>query len=57
MSWGYWGITAGLLILVTLFFFALNLFYGGIQGPTDAETQTPKDGGEAKPASGSRHAA
>ncbi|HKN88452.1 MAG TPA: hypothetical protein VJV04_16415 [Nitrospiraceae bacterium] len=27
MSWGYWGIVAGLLALLTVFFFCLDLFY------------------------------
>jgi hypothetical protein len=27
MSWGYWGIVAGLLALLTVFFFCMDLFY------------------------------
>jgi hypothetical protein len=26
MSWGYWGIVAGLLALLTVFFFCMDLF-------------------------------
>ena len=29
MSWGYWGIVTGLLVLVTVFFFTIDLFYRG----------------------------
>jgi len=57
MSWGYWGIVTGLLTLVTLFFFSLDLFYGGVEAPPDIEKQTPPTGAEADATSRSRHAA
>lgn len=31
MSWGYWGIVAGLGVLLALFFISLDLFYSGTE--------------------------
>jgi hypothetical protein len=54
MSWGYWGIVTGLLVLVTVFFFSIDLFYRGKKTPSD-ELAPDKRG--ATHEAGSRHAA
>jgi len=52
MSWGYWGIITGVLVLLTVFFFCIDLLYRdqrrdlGMGRPGDSE-RSP----------GSRHAA
>ena len=54
MSWGYWGIVTGLLILVTVFFFCIDLVYRGKKTPPNE--RTPDKLGATHEA-GSRHAA
>jgi hypothetical protein len=55
MSWGYWGIVAGLLVLLTVFFFCIDLLYRDKTKPVHGE-DIP-DGQEATRAAGSKHAA
>lgn len=49
MSWGYWGIVAGLLALLTIFFVSVDLVYSGAksirQAPRGA-TDGPVEAGE-----------
>ncbi len=49
MSWGYWGIVAGLLALLTIFFVSLDLVYSGAKtirqaprGTTDEPVEAAK---------------
>lgn len=55
MSWGYWGIVAGLLILLTGFFFCMDLLYRGTE-KTPPYEGIP-DGREAARSADSKHAA
>lgn len=50
MSWGYWGIVTGILILVTVFFFCVDLLY---RSDTTSEKRVP----DATAKDESRHAA
>lgn len=50
MSWGYWGIVTGILIIVTVFFFCVDLLYRSDATPEKRVTDAIA-GGE------SRHAA
>lgn len=43
MSWGYWGIVAGLLALVAIFFVSMDLLYAGTKGVRQAP-RSPADG-------------
>jgi hypothetical protein len=57
MSWGYWGIVSGLLVLLTVFFFCIDLLYDVLQkfpgmGKTGAPAETT-----TKSSSDSEHAA
>jgi hypothetical protein len=56
MSWGYWGIVAGLLALLTVFFFCMDLFYRNEKKKTSDEGIP---GGQEKTAraADSKHAA
>jgi hypothetical protein len=55
MSWGYWGIVTGLLVLLTVFFFCLDLLY------PDEKKRMPSedipDGQKTTRAADSKHAA
>ena len=59
MSWGYWGIVAGLGVLLAVFFISLDLFYSDTKeaakrnGPGAEERQ----GGSRTAASNAKHAA
>ncbi len=59
MSWGYWGIVAGLGVLLAVFFISLELLYSGTKeaakgnGPGAEERQ----GESQAAASNARHAA
>jgi hypothetical protein len=52
MSWGYWGIITGVLVLLTVFFFCIDLLYRDQK--RGLGTGRP---GDAERPSGSRHAA
>jgi hypothetical protein len=55
MSWGYWGIVAGLLVLLTIFFFCMDLLYRDEKKAMPGE-DIP-DSQKATRAAGSKHAA
>jgi hypothetical protein len=55
MSWGYWGIVTGLLVMLTLFFFCMDILYGTKQKFTGTSRTTPA--GTDEGAGGKRHAA
>ena len=48
MSWGYWGIVAGLVLLVANFFVCLSLVSGGAQEPRQASSRMLDDPGAAE---------
>ena len=52
MSWGYWGIITGVLILLTVFFFCIDLLHREQKRELDAG-----GAGDPERPSGSRHAA
>jgi len=54
MSWGYWGIVTAVLILVTVFFFCIDLLYRGRK--TSSDEHAPDERGATHEA-GSRRAA
>lgn len=55
MSWGYWGIVAALLVLLTVFFFCMDLFYRDEKKTTSGEGIP--GGQKATRAADSKHAA
>lgn len=55
MSWGYWGIVAGLLALLTVFFFCMDLFYRNEKRPSDEGI--PGDQEKTTRTADSKHAA
>lgn len=55
MSWGYWGIVAGLLVLLTVFFFCMDLLYRGTRTPPRREGTSDSHG--ATRTADSKHAA
>jgi len=56
MSWGYWGIVAGLLALLTVLFFCLDLFYRHEKKANPGE-EIPDGREEIARVPGSKHAA
>jgi hypothetical protein len=56
MSWGYWGIVSGLLIMLTLFFFCLSLLANGRE-QFDGMEENTQAGSKGDGSSGKRHAA
>jgi hypothetical protein len=56
MSWGYWGIVTGLLVMLTLFFFCIDLMYDSKQGIAGGTGDSNAPGREDK-ASPGKHAA
>jgi len=54
MSWGYWGIVAGILVLLNVFFFCMDLLYGKRKTPPN---EGIPDGHGATRAADSKHAA
>ncbi|MGH7232122.1 MAG: hypothetical protein ACREJU_12300 [Nitrospiraceae bacterium] len=57
MSWGYWGIVAGLLVLLTVFFFCIDLLYDSQRKLTGAGKTDTGTGARADSASDTKHAA
>lgn len=55
MSWAYWGIVTGLLVLLTLFFFCMDLLYRDEKKTAPGEGIP--DGHETTRAADSKHAA
>ena len=55
MSWGYWGIVTGLLVLLTVFFFCMDLLYRENKKTTPGAGAS--DRRDATHAAGSKHAA
>lgn len=47
MSWGYWGIVSGLLVLLTMFFFCIDLLY---DVPVDEQKSDSSSGNDVEPA-------
>ena len=56
MSWGYWGIVAGLMALLTVFFFCMDIFYRNEKKTTSKEG-IPGGQEKATRAVDSKHAA
>jgi hypothetical protein len=54
MSWGYWGIVAGILALLTVFFFCMDLFY---RNEKKTSNEGIPSGQETTRAADSKHAA
>lgn len=42
MSWAYWGIVTGLVVLVANFFLCLNLLYSDTKGPREGPREAAK---------------
>jgi len=57
MSWGYWGIVAGLLALLTVFFFCMDLFYRDEKKKTISNEDISGGREKATGAIDSKHAA
>ncbi|WP_447977559.1 hypothetical protein [Candidatus Nitrospira bockiana] len=57
MSWGYWGIVSGILVLVTLFFFCLDLFYREPNTIIEAEKTGGEGARDTMTSTGTKHAA
>lgn len=55
MSWGYWGIVAGLLVMLTLFFFCIDILYDTGQRREAEKTEDPV--GRRSGGAGTKHAA
>jgi hypothetical protein len=55
MSWGYWGIVTGLLVLLTVFFFCIDLLYDPRRKPS--EEQKTETAETARSVSDTKHAA
>jgi hypothetical protein len=55
MSWGYWGIVAGLLVLLTIFFFCMDLLYR--EEKKMMHSEDIPDGQKTTRAADSKHAA
>jgi hypothetical protein len=55
MSWGYWGIVGGLLVLLTVFFLCMDLLYRDEK--KTMHTEDIADGQETTRAADSKHAA
>jgi len=43
-AWGYWGIVAGLLVLLAIFFACMEILYSTRRGPGQG-TPAPRQGG------------
>lgn len=56
MSWGYWGIVSGLVVLLVVFFVSMELLYSRARRPVGGTTGSPAGNGE-KGISGEKHAA
>lgn len=56
MSWGYWGIVTGLLVMLVLFFVSMGILYRGSGKPMAdaADVQAERD---SKTVSSTKHAA
>lgn len=57
MSWGYWGIVTGLLVLLAVFFFCMDLLYGDRKKTTRTLGEGMPDGRETTRGTSSKHAA
>ena len=57
MSWGYWGIVTSLLVLLTVFFFCIDLFYDRQRKFTGLDTTDTSGKKTAKSVSSNKHAA
>jgi hypothetical protein len=55
MSWGYWGIVTGLLVLLTVFFFCMDLLYRENKKTTPDPSVSDSQG--ATHSTSSKHAA
>jgi hypothetical protein len=41
MSWGYWGIVTGLVVLLVVFFVSMEILYSRAKGPVGGATGSP----------------
>jgi len=57
MSWGDWGIVTGLLVLLTVFFFCMDLLYGDRKKTKGTLGEGMPDGHETTGGTSSKHAA
>ncbi len=55
MSWGYWGIVTGLVVLLVVFFISMEILYARARGAMGGATSSPAGNGEG--AAGKKHAA
>jgi len=46
MSWGYWGIVSGLVVLLVVFFVSMEILYSRARGPVGGTTGSPAGTGE-----------
>jgi archaellum component FlaF (FlaF/FlaG flagellin family) len=58
MSWGYWGIVTGLVVLLVAFFVSMEILYSATKKSVDEATDSPAGNGEdAAGKTGKKHAA
>lgn len=59
MSWGYWGILAGVMTLLAVFFVCMELLYAGARGTGRGKGSGSDESRDEKPtaASDAKHAA
>lgn len=55
-AWGYWGIVAGLLVLLAVFFACMEILYSNAKRPLTGDTGS-QAGEEERAQTGSKHAA
>jgi len=55
-AWGYWGIAAGLVVLLAIFFVCMEILYSNAKKPLTGNTDSPAGQGERAP-TGTKHAA
>jgi hypothetical protein len=55
MSWGYWGIVTGVVVLLVVFFVSMEILYSRARGPVGGTTGSPANGEEG--VSGKKRAA
>jgi hypothetical protein len=57
MSWGYWGIVTGLLVLLTVFFFCIDILYDAQKKLAGMRKTATPAGTETNDSSDTKHAA
>jgi hypothetical protein len=56
MTWGYWGIVTGLLVLLGIFFACMEILYARAKNGRDGRMGAPTEGGGSA-AKDNKHAA